>query len=151
MMAVVVVCLRCAVPHRSLCIAAAHWLPISLRLTCRSLTSFPILWVCIITANIDIPCGGKLLFVQSSIQCPSDITLSCNGGIMCRQLGSIPAEKREEAKKKRNVDIYIIIHVKESPKMYFVYTAKCVQVQCTNKYASIRAYRHTNAVIKKEM
>lgn len=58
--------------------------------TCRNFTSFPILWVCIITANIDIPCGGKLFFVQSSVQWPSDITFCCSGGIIWRQLGSIP-------------------------------------------------------------
>lgn len=61
------------------------------KLTCRSLTSLAILFVCIRTANIDIPCGGKLRFVHSSMQWPSDITLFCSGGMMCLQLGSMPA------------------------------------------------------------
>lgn len=66
------------------------WMRLCCIRTCRNFTSFPILWVCIITANIDIPCGGKLFFVQSSVQWPSDITFCWSGGIIWRQLGSIP-------------------------------------------------------------
>lgn len=68
-------------------------------LTCRNLISLPILCACIITANTDIPCGGKLLLVHSSVQWPSDITRSWPGGIIWRQLGSIPINTKQITKK----------------------------------------------------